>query len=113
MVLLHRRGDRRADHGVTGDLEHEQRPFADQLLGQREGVIEDLLSGVEVACGVGWHGGTPFVIAADFPRHRVTLVPPPDLEAVVAETIRSRDLIRYETRRDELGFCVIARQRAR
>ena len=70
--------------------------------------------GVEVACGVGWHGGTPFVIAADFPRHRVTLVPSPDLETVVAETIRSRDLIRYETRRDELGFlrhCPRARRR--
>jgi hypothetical protein len=44
-------GDRRADHGVTGDLEHEQRPLADQLLRQRDSVIEDLLSGVEVTCG--------------------------------------------------------------
>jgi hypothetical protein len=67
--------------------------------------------GVEVGCGVGWHGPMAFVIAANFPRHGGNLIPPPDLEAVVEAAITSRDLVRHETRLDEQGFCVIARVR--
>src|SRR5215472_10853804 len=43
--------DRSADHGIAPDLEDEQRPLADQLLGQGEGVIDDLLSRVRTARG--------------------------------------------------------------
>src|SRR5690348_9464066 len=43
-------GDRSADHGVSADLEHEQCPLTDQLLGQCEGVIGDLLSGMRKTC---------------------------------------------------------------
>ncbi len=67
----------------------------------------------EIGCGVGWHGGTPYVLAADFARDGKPLVPPPDFEAAVAEAVQSRDLIRLETRLDDLGFCVIARERQR
>src|SRR5579859_332195 len=35
--------DRGVDHGVTGDLQQEQRPGADQLPGQREDVLDGLL----------------------------------------------------------------------
>lgn len=69
--------------------------------------------GTEVGCGVGWHGGVPYVLAADFPRDGRPLAPPPELEAAVADAVRSRDLIRLETRLDDRGFCVIARQRGR
>src|SRR5215469_3337954 len=44
-------GGSSADHGIAPDLEDEQRPLADQLLGQGEGVIDDLLSRVKTARG--------------------------------------------------------------
>jgi hypothetical protein len=69
--------------------------------------------GVEIGCGVGWHGATAFVLAAQFPRFGGPLTPPPDLEAAVENAVRTRDLVPYETRLDELGFCVIARERGR
>lgn len=69
--------------------------------------------GAEIGCGVGWHGGVAFILAADFPRDGAPLAPPPDLEAAVVEAVRSRDLIRLETRLDDQGFCVIARERGR
>jgi hypothetical protein len=67
--------------------------------------------GSEIGCGVGWHGGTAFVIAADFARDASPLEPPADLEAAVVEALGSRGLVRLETRLDDLGFCVIARER--
>lgn len=67
--------------------------------------------GREVGCGVGWHGTVAFVLVADFPRHGRPLLPPPELEAAVEKTIRARNLIRHETRLDDLGFLVIARRR--
>jgi len=69
--------------------------------------------GSQIGCGVGWHGGIPFVLAGDFPRDGKEIAPPPDLESVVAEAIRSRNLIRLETRLDDHGFGVIARERGR
>ena len=48
--------------------------------------------GTEIGCGVGWHGGIPFVLAADFPRDGRPLAPPPDLEAAVAEAVRSHGI---------------------
>ena len=69
--------------------------------------------GAEIGCGVGWHGGTAFVLAADFPRHARPLAAPPDLDAAVDAALQAEDLTRYETRLDERGFCVIARRRGR
>jgi hypothetical protein len=69
--------------------------------------------GVEIGCAVGWHGGVAFVLAANFPRFGRPLSPPPDLEAAVENAIKTRDLIPYETRLDEHGFSVIARERGR
>jgi hypothetical protein len=67
--------------------------------------------GTVIGCGVGWHGDTAFVLAAGFPRHGGPLAPPAELEAAVENALRTRDLIRHETRIDELGYCVIARER--
>jgi hypothetical protein len=69
--------------------------------------------GVEVACGVGWHGTVAYVLAADFPRHGGPLVPPPELEEAVRQVVETQDLIRHETRLDDQGFSVIARRRGR
>lgn len=69
--------------------------------------------GTEIGCGVGWHGGTAFVLAADFPRHGRPMAAPPDLDAAVEAALRDEDLIRHETRLDETGFRVIARRRGR
>jgi hypothetical protein len=69
--------------------------------------------GVVVGCGVGWHGGTAFVIAADFPRHGHELAPPEELETAVDNAVRMGHLVRHETRLDERGFYVLAREQGR
>jgi hypothetical protein len=85
----------------------------EELLGLSAVIHARRPDGVVIGCGVGWHGDVAFVLAADFPRDNGLLVPPPDLEAAVAHALRTRDLIRHETRVDEQGFCVIARERER
>ena len=67
--------------------------------------------GVEIGCGVGWHGGMAFVIPAAFPRLSVTLYPPPALARAMEEASRTHALVGCETRLDDQGFCVIARER--
>jgi hypothetical protein len=110
-------GEDAAVHAYLGDaaviLERRTPNLFEDLLGLSMIVHARRPDGIDIGCGVGWHGGTPFVLAADFPREAQTLAPPPDLEAAVMEAVRSRDLIRLETRLDDTGFCVIACERAR
>jgi hypothetical protein len=65
----------------------------------------------EVDCGIGWHGTTPFVLRADFPRFGAA----PDLPAVEAGAVgmaaAAAGLITFETRADEHGAAVLARAR--
>ncbi len=67
--------------------------------------------GTEIGCGVGWHGDIAFVLAAGFARDGAALAPSVELEAAVDDAIQSRDFIRLETRLDDQGFCVLARER--
>jgi hypothetical protein len=67
--------------------------------------------GTKIGCGVGWHGGIAFVLAAAFPHDAKPVAPPAELAAAAAEAIRSRDLIQLETRHDDRGYGVIARER--
>jgi len=110
-------GEDAAVHAYLGDgaviLDRRTPTLFEDLIGL-SGIIHARRSdGIEVGCGVGWHGGIPYVLAADFPRDAGPLAPPPDLEAAVAEAIRSGDLVRLETRLDDRGVCVIARERER
>jgi hypothetical protein len=110
-------GEDAAVHGFLGDgaviLDRRTPSLFEDLVGLSGVIHARRPDGSVVGCGVGWHGGVAFVLAADFPSEGRPLVPPPDLEAAVAEAVRSRDLIRLETRLDEQGFCVIARERGR
>jgi hypothetical protein len=92
-------------------LERRAPSAAEDRLGLSAIVHVRRRDGVEIGCGIGWHGDVAFVLAADFPRRGMPSSVPSQLEDVVAAAIDSRDLIRYETRYDELGLCVIARQR--
>ena len=110
-------GEDAAVNAYLGDaavvLERRTPNLFEDLIGLSMIVHARRPDGIVIGCGVGWHGGTPFVLAADFPREGRTLAPPPDLEAAVMEAVQSRDLIRLETRLDDIGFCVIARERGR
>ena len=110
-------GEDAAVRAYLGDaaliLERRTPSLFEDLIGLSVIVHARRPDGVDIGCGVGWHGGTPFVLAADFPREGRPLAPPPDLEAAVMEAVQSRDLIRLETRLDDAGFCVIARERGR
>jgi hypothetical protein len=110
-------GEDAAVHAYLGEnaviLDRRTPNLFEDLIGLSVIVHARRSDGTEIGCGVGWHGGIAFVLAADFPRDGKPLAPPPDLEAAVADTLRSRDLIRLETRHDDLGFCVIARERGR
>jgi hypothetical protein len=78
------------------------------------GIIHALTpDGREAGCGVGWHGTEPFVLIADFVRHRHDPVPPAALDRLATAVVEAKDLIRHEARRDEKGFMIMARRRAR
>jgi len=110
-------GEDAAVHAYLGPdaviLDRRAPTLFEDLLGLSAIIHARQPDGAEIGCGVGWHGNTAFVLAADFPRHGRPLVPPPDLEAAVDMAVRTRDLVRYETRVDDLGFYVIARERGR
>ena len=65
----------------------------------------------ELACGIGWHGTTCFILVADFPRFGIPLsLSLPD-EAAVQDALHRQGLVRHETRLDERGLAVVARRR--
>jgi hypothetical protein len=66
---------------------------------------------VQVGCGIGWHGDIAFVLLAEFPRLGGPVSVPRGLEDELEAELAARGLIRYETRLDARGFCVIARAR--
>lgn len=70
-----------------------------------------LAGGQEVGCGIGWHGTLPFIVEADFPRFGAPLSLPPDEDIAVDALIARHNLVRHETRLDEHGLAVVARQR--
>ncbi|HVC62617.1 MAG TPA: hypothetical protein VND19_19905 [Acetobacteraceae bacterium] len=70
-----------------------------------------LADGREVGCGVGWHGPVPFVLRADFPRFDIPLALSSENEAAVQALLDRDNLVRHETRLDELGLAVVARRR--
>jgi hypothetical protein len=110
-------GEDAAVHAYVGEgaviLDRRSPTLFEDLIGLSVIIHARRRDGIEIGCGVGWHGGTAYVLAADFPRDGKPLAPPPDLDQAVAEAVRSGDLIRLETRLDDLGFCVIARERGR
>jgi hypothetical protein len=65
--------------------------------------------GIEIDCGLGWHGTTPFVLRADFPRFGA----PADLTDGAAAAVKAaaamHRLKTYETRADADGPVVVAR----
>ena len=83
----------------------------EELVGINSVLHLRLPTGREIGCGIGWHGPLPFVLEADFPRFSIPLVLPSEAEAAVGEMIVQHDLIRHETRLDEQGLAVLARQR--
>jgi hypothetical protein len=110
-------GEDAAVHTWLGEgtviLDRRNPTFFEDLLGLTAIIHARRRDGTETGCGVGWHGGTAFVLTANFPRHGGNLAPPPDLEAAAEAVMTSRDLIRLETRLDDQGFRVIARERGK
>lgn len=66
-----------------------------------------------IGCGIGWFGPLPFVLVADFPRLGQVAELPAAIDQAIDAALRERDLVRHETRLDQLGPCVIACDRAR
>jgi hypothetical protein len=67
--------------------------------------------GNEIDCGLGWHGTTPFVLRADFPRFGAPPQLPAAAAAAVAVAAIAGGLATYETRLDSNGPAVMARSR--
>jgi hypothetical protein len=67
--------------------------------------------GVEIDCGLGWHGTTPFVLQADFPRFGALPILPAADAAAIAMAAVTAGLTLYETRGDASGPAVVARSR--
>jgi hypothetical protein len=69
-----------------------------------------LPDGRNIGCGLGWHGPVAYLLAADFPRFQQSPALLPAQDALVASTLASHALDRYELRVDEHGLGVVARQ---
>jgi hypothetical protein len=67
--------------------------------------------GVELDCGLGWHGTTPFVLQADFPRFGTVPNLPATDAAAIAMAALTTGLMTFETRADAKGFAVVARSK--
>jgi len=97
---------------------------ATRILDAREStLLEDLVSltsvmhlrlpnGVEIDCGLGWHGTTPFVLQAEFPRFDAAAELPAVDAASVAVAAIAAGLTTFETRLDAQGPAVVARSLA-
>lgn len=115
----------RGPEPLTGELRALERRFgpALQIIDSREPTLFEDVAGLssivhlrlpdgnDLACGIGWHGTTPFILVADFPRFDVPLVLPSPDEAAVLEALSRFDLVRHETRLDAKGLAVMARRR--
>jgi hypothetical protein len=66
-------------------------------------------SGVEIDCGLGWHGTTPFLLRADFPRFDAAPALPVADAAAIAVAAVTSGLTTYEARTDAQGPAVLAR----
>jgi hypothetical protein len=112
----------RLDHlaGEEQAVRHAFGPAAHILDMRAPTVLEDIVGltsvahlrahdGTEIDCGLGWHGTTPFVLRAKFPRFGT----PPDLAASAAAAVAlaaiAAGLTTYETRLDKHGPAVMAR----
>ncbi|HET8995889.1 MAG TPA: hypothetical protein VFN42_04415 [Acetobacteraceae bacterium] len=109
----------------AGELQALERRFGPglQVLDAREPTLFEDVAGLasiihirlpdgrELACGIGWHGTTPIILVADFPRFDVALALPPVEETAVQDALRRLGLVRHETRMDAAGLAVLARRR--
>lgn len=92
-------------------LDARQPTLFEDIIGLSSVAHLRLPDSTEMTSGVGWHGTTPYVLVADFPRLGVVPeLPPPD-EAAVRQALLQRNLVRHETRSDEHGLAVLARAR--
>ncbi len=66
-----------------------------------------------IGCGIGWFGPMSFVLVADFPRLGQVSEFPVAIEHRIDQALHERDLVRHETRVDQLGPCVMACDRDR
>lgn len=66
-------------------------------------------SGIELDCGLGWHGTTPFLLRADFPRFDATPALPATDAAAIAVAALTNGLTTFEARTDAKGPAVLAR----
>jgi hypothetical protein len=66
-------------------------------------------SGIEIDCGLGWHGTTPFLLRADFPRFDAAPALPAADAAAIAVAAVTAGLTTYEARTDAQGPAVVAR----
>jgi hypothetical protein len=91
-------------------LDHRKPTLAEDMVGLASVAHLRLPDGRDIACGIGWFGPLPFVLAADFPRLENRTDLPPRQEAMVTAALAAHELVRYELRADDHGLAVMARQ---
>jgi hypothetical protein len=65
--------------------------------------------GIDIDCGLGWHGTTPFLLRANFPRFGNAPELPASGAAAIALAAVTGGLTTFETRNDERGPAMMAR----
>lgn len=83
--------------------------WLEDLIGVSSVLHIERTDGVTLACGLGWHGSTPFLLRAEFPRFECSPTLPAAERAAVALAAVTAGLTTYETRLDARGPAMVAR----
>ena len=110
-------GEEQALHARFGPdaviLDRRTPTLFEEMAGLSSVVHLRLPNGRTLGCGIGWHGTTPFLLVADFPRFEGSLALAPEQEEAVVAALRANDLVPYELRVDEHGLGLTARRRGK
>jgi hypothetical protein len=108
-------GEQKALEARFGDgmhiIDNREPTLFEDMVGLSSIVHVRTEDGREVGCGIGWHGGTAFVLEADFPRFDTQLMLVAEDAAGVDAAVRADGLVRGETRLDENGIAVVCRRK--
>ena len=97
---------------ATRILDARESSLLEDIVGLTSVMHLCLPDGVEIDCGLGWHGTTSFILRADFPRFGGPASLPAGDAAAIAMAAITSGLTTFELRADAHGPAVIARSRA-
>lgn len=94
---------------ATQVLDARSPTLMEELIGLSSVLHIRAASGMEIDCGLGWHGTTPYLLRADFPRFGAPPALPAATAAAIAVAAVTAGMTTFESRTDARGPAVLAR----